>query len=123
VEHGYDRHEARYGWLARQLGIEKLDCLIRDTGRRIMGRLDAIDTALNATSTGLDGVQSELAKLAGQIGEIQAGSVPQADIDALAAKASALADRVGGIKSDVDAAIEVPGEDDAAPGDGGDTPV
>ena len=69
--------------------------------KRIMGRLDSVDTAL-------DNVSTQLAQLGEQIAALEAGQVTQEEIDALAAKAQGIADAV-------DAAIETPGEDDPEP--------
>jgi hypothetical protein len=68
--------------------------------RRIMGRLDSVNDAL-------DNIGTQLEQLVSQIAALSAGSVSQEEIDALAAKAQGIADAV-------DAAIEEPGEDEAA---------
>ncbi len=99
-----EAHQGRYGILAHLLGIPRLERHLKEF---LVARLDAITTALGNIST-------QLAQLSGQIAELQAGTVSQEEIDAVAAQAQSIADAV-------DAAIE-PDAGETPPDDGTGTP-
>lgn len=71
-----------------------------------MGNLDAANAALDNAATALTGLGEQVTQLAGQIGELTAGQVTQPEIDALVAKAEAIATGIGTAASNVDALIE-----------------
>jgi hypothetical protein len=77
-----------------------------------MGRLDVITQITGDINAGLDEVAAEVTKIADQLA---AGAVTPEEIAAAETGLRAVADRIGGLRTDVDQLIEVEGEDVVAP--------
>lgn len=76
----------------------------------------SIDTAIGNVNTNLDEAVAQLTQLSTQVAALEADTVTQEQLDEKAAAIQAVADRIGGLSTNIDAVIEPdPGEEADVP--------
>jgi hypothetical protein len=81
-------------------------------GELIMANLDSINTALASQTAALEALGTEVTQLAEQVGELNADTVTQEELDAIAASMTTVADGITSAAAGVDAIVTT---DDAEP--------